>query len=83
MKLFDCLVDGYFCGLTTPEECIANVELHYDAYFTYDEMEEEFKELFREYKEFTEGTLVIDFDEVRKRQKALQEEYLEWSLGLD
>jgi len=83
MKLFDCLVDGHFLGLNTPEECIANVELHYDAYFAYDEMEKEFGELFREYREFTEGKLIIDWEKVRNQAKIMQDEYLEWCLGLD
>ena len=45
MKLKECLELGKACGLTTWEECYANVDLHAMSIFRYNEINKEILEL--------------------------------------
>lgn len=51
MKLKDALETGWHCGMKTVGECIDNVDFHAMMIFTYDELEKEMLELFKEFSE--------------------------------
>ena len=43
---------GNACGLTTLNECVLNVELHCISIFSYDSLETEMQELYKDLKKF-------------------------------
>jgi DNA phosphorothioation-dependent restriction protein DptG len=51
MKLGECLSTAYICGLESVEEAIFNIEHLATNLFIYEEIDNELKELFQEFKE--------------------------------
>ena len=49
MKLKAALELGMACELTSLEEAIRNVEIHHLSLFSYEEMTEEFEELYKDW----------------------------------
>lgn len=76
MKLHDAIVMGKFCGLHTVEECIYNIELHWNTF-----TEEDIVEFTKDVNLYFTGKLLINWDavnaEVKDLEKDLEKEYEE------
>jgi hypothetical protein len=55
MKLEKALEIGRDCGLKTIEECILNIEIHSPSLFSYDKINEELNELYKDLEETKNG----------------------------
>jgi len=70
---------GRFCGLTTIDECLNNIELHYLQLIPYTEINKEVKELNEEYALYLKGELILDIEKIDKEnddeemQKSVEE----------
>ena len=60
MKLYKALEIGKECGLETVGECISNIKVHSDSFFTKDSFNNELLELEIDYKALKSCTLISD-----------------------
>lgn len=70
MNLTRCVEIGRFCGLTTIDECVNNIEFHSMNFFKYSEIEKELNELHRDYDAYIAGEYKLDLEKIdRKNQE--------------
>ena len=79
MNLIAAVSMGRFCGLSTVEECISNIELHSMNIFKYTEIQKELKELYEHYDLYLAGDYKLDIDKIDREndvdlQKLREEE---------
>ena len=69
MNLTDAVKMGRFCGLTTVDECVSNIERHSMSLFKYTEIPKELRELYNDLTLYRRGEYPIDFKAIDTENK--------------
>jgi len=76
MTLQEAVIMGKFCGLETVEECVRNIQYHFNM-FSYKEYPVIWEALLEQYFLWKEGKLTLDWDFIRAEVAAEYKAYEE------